>query len=301
MAITGHSAEKYVTGQLLDCSRSRNWAQLLAERWIHQAGELPSVLPRETEIAISLRGRAIVERRGNGVYQRVAARRGTTWLCPSGILEEDVNISGVVGDCLTLHIYLPAQPFADSLLQDFDIDASRASLRYASIEQDMFIEQIAQAIVFELDAETSGGRLLVESLSTTLSAYLVRRYAETDVKFKAITSSCKPLDGRRLSRVVEFVDAHILDAFTVADMARTACLSTAHFSRAFKATTGQAPHQFVSGRRLDLAKTLLKEAHLPLSEIAHVCGFSSEANFSRAFRKGARMTPGQYRKDPSAR
>ena len=78
-------------------------------------------------------------------------------------------------------------------------------------------------------------------------------------------------------------------------MARTACLSPAHFARLFKNTTGRTPHQFVSDRRLALAKTMLAEPDRPIAEIAYAAGFSSQANFARAFRLATGMTPGQFR------
>jgi AraC family transcriptional regulator len=101
------------------------------------------------------------------------------------------------------------------------------------------------------------GRLLVESMSHTLSAYLVQRYSDEGVRLKVTATVDKPLDGRRLSRVMDFVDAQISGDLAVSDMAKIACLSPAHFARSFKATTGRTPHEFVSGRRFDLARKIV--------------------------------------------
>jgi AraC family transcriptional regulator len=139
--------------------------------------------------------------------QRTFGTRGTIWLCPSGIREEYVNISKEIVDCL--HIFLPGRPFADTVLQDLDLDPSRVNLRYESIARDSLIEPIAERILAELDAETSSGRLLIESMSHTLSAYLVQRYSDEGVRLKVSATVDKPLDGRRLSRVMDFVDAQI--------------------------------------------------------------------------------------------
>ncbi|CAN5277741.1 hypothetical protein BH11PSE4_BH11PSE4_16780 [soil metagenome] len=293
MTIAGHGAEKYVTGQLLDGSKGRKWPHLLAERWSHRAGDLPSVLPRDTEIAMFLRGHSVVDRRGGGVRQRTVGRRGTIWLCPAGIREEYINVSEPIEDCL--HIYLPAQPFADTMLQDLDIDPARMTLRYESVARDPFIEQIAERILLELTMETSAGPLLIESLSTALSAHLVHTYSATAIPLKPPANSNRPLDPRRMERVMDFVEAHITDEFAVSDMARTACLSPAHFARQFKLTTGRTPHRFVSERRLALAKSMLAKSDRPIVDVALAAGFSSQANFSRAFRGATGMTPGQYR------
>jgi AraC family transcriptional regulator len=294
MDLQGHTAFKYVTGRQLGTSSGRGWTNVLAERWDHEAGELPSLLPRETEVAVLLSGRSLVYREGAGLRQRTPGRSGTVWLCPAGIREERIDFEQPLRDCL--HIFLPPDPFADCMLQDLDIDPARASLRYEAIGYDPFIEQVAFAINRELGSETSAGRLLVESLGRSLSAYLVHRYSELPVRQTAADPPpAKPIEGRRMSRVLEFIDAHLDQSFTVAELASVACMSHAHFARAFKATTGLAPHAFTSRMRLEFAKRMLADGRRPLTDIAFAAGFSSHSNFSRAFRNATGITPGDYR------
>jgi AraC family transcriptional regulator len=293
MSVRGHAASKFVTGRQLVSSSRRGWTNMLAERWSHTVGELPSSLPRDTEIAVLLSGRTLVERQGPGSFQSTSARRGSVWVCPSGIRERFANIREPVEDCL--HIFLPAKPFADCMLQNLDVDPARVTLRYEAIGYDPFIEQIALAISRELDAETSAGRLLIESLGQTLSAYLVHRFSDVALPATPLGSLVKPIDDRRMARVMEFIDARIEQAFTVADLAAVACMSPAHFARSFKATTGRSPHAFVSGMRLELAKRMLTNRHRPISVIALSTGFSSQSNFSRAFRDAVGITPGEFR------
>lgn len=295
MELQGHTAFKYVTGRQLNSSSGRGWTNVLAECWDHEAGALPSLLPRETEVAVLLSGRGLVYREGAGLRQRTPGRSGTVWLCPAGIREERIDFEMPLHDCL--HIFLPPEPFADCVLQDLDIDPARAGLRYEAIGYDPFIEQAAFAINRELGAESSAGRLLVESLGRSLSAYLVSRYSELPVRAAAHPPSARPLDDRRMARVLEFIDARLDRNFTVAELASVACMSHAHFARAFKATTGQAPHAFVSKLRLELAKRLLADGRQPLADIAFAAGFSSHSNFSRAFHHATGMSPGDYRRN----
>ncbi|MGH7014250.1 MAG: helix-turn-helix domain-containing protein [Stellaceae bacterium] len=293
MSVQGHAAFKYVTGTQLGSSSGRGWTNLLAEHWSHQAGELPSVLPQDTELAVLLSGRTLVDRQGAGLRQSTFGRRGTAWLCPSGIREEFIHFRQPLDNCL--HIFLPGKPFADAMLQDLDVDPARTKLRYEAISYDPFIEQIALAVSRELSAETSAGRLLVESLGHALSAYLVHHYPQVPLGAKALGPSGRPIDDRRMSRVMEFIDARIEEQFTVADLAAVACMSPAHFARSFKMTVGWSPHQFVSRTRLELAKRMLADRHRSLSDIALATGFSSQSNFSRAFRDATGTTPGNYR------
>jgi AraC family transcriptional regulator len=293
MIVQGHAQSKFVTGRRLASSSGRGWTNILAERWSHAVGELTPVLTRDTEIDVLLSGGTLVERQGDGLRQTTLGQRGSLWIVPAGLREDFVSVQRPAHD--TLHIFLPAKPFADCILQDLDIDPARARLRYEAVSYDPFVEQVALAICRELDCETSSGRLLIESLGYTLSAYLLNRYSEVAQRAKGFERSVRPIDDRRLLRVMEFIDVHIEENFTVVDMAAVACMSPAHFTRAFKARTGQSPHRFVSRKRLDLAERMLKDPHLSMSEIALSTGFSSQSNFSRAFRNMTGMSPGDYR------
>jgi AraC family transcriptional regulator len=279
MSVRGHAASKFVTGRQLASSSGRGWTNMLAERWSHAVGELTPVLTRDTEIDVLLSGSTLVDRQWGGLRQTTSGRRGSLWIVPAGMREDFVNV----------------QRPADCIVQDLDMDPARVRLRYEAVSYDPFVEQIALAISQELDSETSSGRLLIESLGHSLSAYLLHRYSESAVNAKPYSDSVRPMDHRRLARVLEFIDVHIDESFTVSEMAAVACMSPAHFARSFKARTGQSPHQFVSRKRLELAERMLLDPYRPMSEIALSTGFSSQSNFSRAFRNVSGMSPGDYR------
>jgi AraC family transcriptional regulator len=293
MTVQGHAASKFATGRQIASSSSRGWTNMLAERWSHAVGELTPVLTRDTEIDVLLSGGTLVERQGDGLRQTTSGRRGSLWIVPAGMREDFVLVQRPAHD--TLHIFLPAKPLADCVLRDLDIDPARARLRYETVGYDPFVEQIALAISRELESESSSGRLFIESLGHTLSAYLLHRYSENALNIKPQSDPVRPIDHRRLSRVMEFIDGHIDENFTVADMAAVACMSPAHFARSFRARTGQSPHRFVSRKRLELAERMLLDPYRPMSEIALSTGFSSQSNFARAFRNVTGMSPADYR------
>jgi len=288
----GHSVDKYVTGTMTQTSNACGWTNILAERWRHAAGELPSLTPRETEIAILLSGSGVVDRRGGGMRQHTVARKGTIWLCPAGVEEEFISVTGPLHDCL--HIFLPGQPFSDAMLREFDMDPDHIELRYESIDQDPFIEFIAGRVLQELTSESSAGRLLMETLSLSLSAHLIRQYSGLSLR-PGPAPSAKPLSAHRLSRVEEFVASHLDRNFTVSDLASVACMSVAHFTRAFRGATGKTPHGYVSERRMALAKQRLRDENWSILEIASAAGFSSHANFTRAFKADVGLTPAAFR------
>jgi len=110
------------------------------------------------------------------------------------------------------------------------------------------------------------------------------------------------LDRRTVDRVAEFVDASLSEELTLDRLAAVALLSPFHFARAFKATTGLAPHQFVMARRIHRATVLLGESRASVPEIAHAMGLSNVSHFRRVFRRHTGALPGEVRKfGPSAR
>ena len=289
--MAAHARAKYVTGTRLGNSSGRGWKHLLAERWRHSQGDLGEVEPRETEVIVLLKGCLRVRRRGDGRLQCHDAVPGTVWLCPAGIPEDMIHLSGEVEE--SLHLYLPAAPFAAMVLQELDVDADGIRLRYDGGFRDPLVEQIARSIHAEMVESAPAGNLLIETLAPALGVHLLRRYSSLEAT--PLPAARGALDARRLERVKEFVDSHVGEDLSIDALAKQACLSPFHFARAFKAATGLAPHRYVIECRIGRAKSLLAKGRLPIDGIAERCGFSSQAHLARWFRRIVGVTPGEYR------
>lgn len=100
----------------------------------------------------------------------------------------------------------------------------------------------------------------------------------------------------QLRRATDYIEANCLRSVRLEELASLAGLSQSHFSHAFKATTGVAPHQWQMNARLERAKQLLLGNDAPLSTVAADAGFADQAHFTRVFRKGVGMTPARWRK-----
>jgi AraC family transcriptional regulator len=104
------------------------------------------------------------------------------------------------------------------------------------------------------------------------------------------------ISKHRLSRLLEYVENHLADDFSMADLGRaTGCTITA-ITSGLRAATGCSPWQFVLLRRVERAKSLLTSSQRPMSEIAFECGFSSSQHFATAFKKQVGTTPSVYRR-----
>ena len=104
------------------------------------------------------------------------------------------------------------------------------------------------------------------------------------------------MTARRLKHVDELIDARLDDKLTVQELAKSLGLSTGFFSRAFKASIGKAPHDYIIDRRISRARTLLQMDALELSSIALASGFSSHAHMTATFRSRLGVTPSQLRR-----
>ena len=105
------------------------------------------------------------------------------------------------------------------------------------------------------------------------------------------------LGSARLRRIKEFVDAKIEDELTLYQMAQAVELSTAYFSRMFRKSTGETPHQFLLRQRLERAKMMLRSADGRVLDVAVACGFKSQQHFAQVFRRVCGVSPTEYRQE----
>jgi len=101
--------------------------------------------------------------------------------------------------------------------------------------------------------------------------------------------------ARHLLRAKDLADARYFEPLAVADMARAAGLSPAHFSREFRRTFGEAPHQYLLTRRLERAAALLRNTDRTVTEICFAVGLASVGSFITSFRRVYGSAPSAYR------
>jgi AraC family transcriptional regulator len=291
MGVMRPGSERYAVDRVLASSAGRRWRGISAELRFHPAGEIPPYIPSFTEIAVLIQGATVVTRHSGDIRQRIVGSPGTIGLCTVGVREDFTYVAKDIDKML--HIYLSPTPFA-ALAKHTSRDFGAADVRYDAGFRDPLIEHIAVEILGELRAETSCGDLLVETMADTLAVRLLNNYSNLNVNPFRASHRSKGLDSRRLQRAIAYIQANLTKEITVEELAAAASLSRFHFSRMFKAATGQSPSRFIGKLRLELAKSLLTEGR-SIADVAHDCGFSSESNFVRSFRRVTGLTPGQHR------
>ena len=101
--------------------------------------------------------------------------------------------------------------------------------------------------------------------------------------------------ARHLLRAKDLADMRYAEPLDVADLARAAGLSQAHFSRAFRKAFGESPHAYLLTRRLERAAALLRNTDDSVADICVAVGLTSIGSFTTSFKRMFGTTPAAYR------
>jgi AraC-like DNA-binding protein len=102
-------------------------------------------------------------------------------------------------------------------------------------------------------------------------------------------------DLAHLRRARDLIDREYARPLEVAALARAALMSSAHFSRRFRAAYGETPYAYLMTRRVERAKALLRRGELSVSEVCVAVGWTSLGSFSARFTQIVGETPTAYR------
>jgi transcriptional regulator GlxA family with amidase domain len=100
---------------------------------------------------------------------------------------------------------------------------------------------------------------------------------------------------RRLRRARDRMDREFAEPLDVPALARTALMSTAHFSRRFREAYGETPYSHLMTRRIERAKALLRQGDLSVTEACVAVGCTSLGSFSSRFTEIVGESPSAYR------
>jgi AraC family transcriptional regulator len=175
-------------------------------------------------------------------------------------------------------------------------DGTRGDVELRRVESlvDARVGALAATLNAERVAGFPSGRLFLDSVEQALAVALVNGYAGRD---RSVQTHRGGLGSARLRRIKEFVDAKIEDELTLCEMAQAVELSTAHFSRMFRKSTGETPHQFLLRQRVERAKEMLRSADARVMDVAVACGFKTQQHFAQVFRDVCGASPTEYRQE----
>lgn len=97
-----------------------------------------------------------------------------------------------------------------------------------------------------------------------------------------------------LRRARDLMDREYSRPLDVAEIARAALMSPAHFSRQFRVAYGETPYAYLMTRRIERAKALLRHGELSVTEACVAVGCTSLGSFSARFTQLVGETPTAY-------
>jgi transcriptional regulator GlxA family with amidase domain len=100
---------------------------------------------------------------------------------------------------------------------------------------------------------------------------------------------------RRLRRARDQMDREYDRPLDVPALARTALMSTAHFSRRFREAYSETPYSYLMTRRIERAKALLRRGDLTVTDVCFAVGWGSLGSFSARFTELVGESPSAYR------
>lgn len=158
--------------------------------------------------------------------------------------------------------------------------------------RDSQLLRLVQTLQGDVATGHLAGSLFGETVGSALIQYLAQHYSTRGLPTNQLSGG---LSSVRLNRVLEHIHANLEGDMHLKELADVAELSTFHFAKLFKRSTGSSPHQYVLQRRLERAKELLRNPHVSLSEVSLRAGFTDQSHLANVFRRFVGVTPTQFR------
>lgn len=99
-----------------------------------------------------------------------------------------------------------------------------------------------------------------------------------------------------ITRVTEYINAHLSDSITLEEVARAVYLTPNYLSEYFKSKTGTNFKDYVLQRRMERATELLRRSSCRIQDVALQCGYADFKHFCKVFKKSIGVTPTEFRR-----
>ena len=270
-------------------SRSRQWDGIVVE--LHRARNVDVLIPYPDHvIAVVLAGAPNLYLARGGSTSHTTLRCGDVIIISAGVPTHWRHTEEAIAIILQL-----APTYVDKVaVEDFAVHGRLPEIQDTIGKQDERIEEIAKQLLAGIEADPRAGRLYIESLTHQLALHLLRHYSAPGL---TVGKPSLKLSQRKLGLAIEFIEANLSQDLTHSQLAAAVAMSPSHFAHAFRQATGLPPHRYVLNRRIEHAKTLLRQTELPITEIAQHVGCCSHSNFTALFHKATGVSPSHYRRN----
>ncbi|MBT2785284.1 MULTISPECIES: AraC family transcriptional regulator [unclassified Halomonas] len=276
---------KQTQARLVSSTQLKNGMALA--RWSNQEDRIEKIHSSHHTLSVYLNGAENSLRRQGS--QTIASKTSNSMCLMPANLVTDWDVHGPVS---LLHFYFSDTHLSQLIEQVWDKDGRSVQLDEIDFAQDALLTQLFCTTLGQSNWQDPLDQLALDSATQTALIHTLRHYSQRRLPTLRPTGG---LPAWQLKRVVEFIEHHLSQPLTLADMANVTGLSDYHFARMFKQATGYPPHRYVLRRRLTRARHLLAETSQNMTEIALRCGFGSSSHFSKRFRAETGVSPTEYR------
>jgi AraC family transcriptional regulator len=243
-------------------SAGARWNDVVVEQRHCSRFELADVMHKQHVIGINIGPSTTWEFKKAGRFRRFFKARGGICFFPSQQpFSCRLNVEkGVIVNVL----FLALDPvFVSRIAEGLEFDADRIELIEQRRDTDSTLHHIAMALLAGVQTGVALDRMYGEALSTALAVHLLREYGTAVPGPKKLYGG---LPREKLVRAVEYIQGHLDTDLTVSRIAQAVYISPYHFTKLFKQSTGQTPHQYVVEARVRKAKELLSTGKFTISE-----------------------------------
>ena len=158
-----------------------------------------------------------------------------------------------------------------------------------------WIQSTLRLMATEARLMRPGGETIITRLADILVIQAIRSWMAQDPL--AQTGWLGALRDKQVGYAILLIQRGPARQWTVASLAKEVGMSRSAFAARFKELVGEAPMQYITQWRMNLALTWLKKEGVSVSELANRLGYQSEAAFSRTFKRSIGVSPGTARRN----
>lgn len=145
--------------------------------------------------------------------------------------------------------------------------------------------QIVRELEQSLDSNEYANELYHNLLFLEFMIQLNRVAIHDGIEYLSNSSS-----NKKMIDVIDYLNEHLTDDLSIDFLAETFYLSRYHLMHAFKEETGYTIGNYLSTKRLLLARDRIRQGE-PITNVCYECGFRNYSTFSRAYKKNFGCSP----------
>jgi AraC family transcriptional regulator len=242
-------------------------------------------------LSVHLHGALNNEFSADGVeYFRGSHQQGDVVLIPAGQKPVALLQDSVVAEIM--HLYVP-----DTLVRRCTTElpgrAPTFEIKDHFARNDTEALRAAMIVREEMRSPGFASSLLLDSISSSLAVRIVRQWSNLAEASHPSTQR-GGLTPWQVRKVKTIINDRLAEEVRLDELAAEVGLSTFHFARAFKQSTGIPPHRFQTQARLERAREMLARTSMSVLHVALSVGYDSGQAFARAFRREFGCSPAEF-------